>query len=243
MHSLRPELDHLATSFPAAPVVGGDITTLQALITDHLPEWPRASELCELYLEQAPWFFGAITRRQLLEELLPLFYGEALELQHSYGSSPPSHESPQTNLVVSSSAFSRPSDSGATAHELALLFVVFCFGALTDPNLPPAPNNAEASMYYQLTRASLNLEPVLDRPPSVATVQTLSLMGIYQGLVADENSIESTWALMGLACKLAQSVSPTLHIYLYNSHAYRLDQVGLRESRTLRVKSEIKAPY
>ena len=32
-------------------------------------------------------------------------------------------------------------------------------------------------------------------------------MGIYQGLVADENSIENTWSLMGLACKLAQSVS------------------------------------
>ena len=52
----------------------------------------------------------------------------------------------------------------------------------------------------------VNLEPVLDRPPSVATVQTLSLMGIYQGLVADENSIENTWSLMGLSCKLAQSV-------------------------------------
>ena len=31
-------------------------------------------------------------------------------------------------------------------------------------------------------------------------------MGIYQGLVADENSIENTWSLMGLSCKLAQSV-------------------------------------
>ena len=63
---------------------------------------------------------------------------------------------------------------------LALLFVVFCFGALTDPNLPPAPLNKEATTYYELTRAALNLEPVLDRAPSVATVQTLSLMGIYQ---------------------------------------------------------------
>ena len=58
--------------------------------------------------------------------------------------------------------------------------MVFCFGALTDPILPPAPYNVEAEQYFQLTRAAMNVEPVIDRPPSVVTVQTLSLMGIYQ---------------------------------------------------------------
>jgi hypothetical protein len=48
---------------------------------------------------------------------------------------------------------------------------------------------------------------VLERPASVATVQTLSLMAIYEGICSRENSIETTWALMGLACKLSQSVS------------------------------------
>jgi hypothetical protein len=33
-------------------------------------------------------------------------------------------------------------------------------------------------------------------------------MAIYQGMVGNQDSIESTWALMGLATKLAQSVSP-----------------------------------
>ncbi|KAE9400033.1 hypothetical protein BT96DRAFT_993345 [Gymnopus androsaceus JB14] len=31
-------------------------------------------------------------------------------------------------------------------------------------------------------------------------------MGIYEGMQSGENSIESTWALMGLATKLAQSI-------------------------------------
>lgn len=48
---------------------------------------------------------------------------------------------------------------------------------------------------------------IFERPPSVATVQAISLMAIYEGICSGENSIESTWALMGLACKLAQSVS------------------------------------
>lgn len=60
------------------------------------------------------------------------------------------------------------------------MLVVFCFGALTDARLPAAPHNREAERYYQLARAALSLEPVLDRPPSVATVQVLSLMAIYQ---------------------------------------------------------------
>ncbi|CAL1710217.1 unnamed protein product [Somion occarium] len=57
-----------------------------------------------------------------------------------------------------------------------------------------------------MTKAALNLKPVLDGNPSVATVQTLSLMGIYQGMVSDDNSIEITWAYMGLSCRLAQSI-------------------------------------
>ena len=101
------------------------------------------------------------------------------------------------------------SDTGVKggAHDLALLFVIFCFGALTDMELLAAPDNVEAEQFYQLTKASLTLEPILERPPSVATVQTLSLMAIYEGLCSGENSIESTWTLMGLATKLAQSVA------------------------------------
>jgi hypothetical protein len=40
-------------------------------------------------------------------------------------------------------------------------------------------------------------------------------MAIYEGICSGENSIESTWALMGLACKLAQSVSFLFH-YLFD---------------------------
>ncbi|KII91782.1 hypothetical protein PLICRDRAFT_136237 [Plicaturopsis crispa FD-325 SS-3] len=184
-----PELPHsvrqLASAFPL-PAIGFDSMSLDVLAKAFLPGWEEASHLCELYLEQAPWFFGAVTKRQLVDELIPLWYHEA-----------PMPPTADNQLEPG---------SGGSAHELALLFVIFCFGALTDLNQPPAPDNPNAEQYYQLTRAALALEPVLDRPPSVATVQTLSLMAIYQGLCSGENSIESTWALMGLSTKLAQSV-------------------------------------
>jgi len=58
-----------------------------------------------------------------------------------------------------------------------------------------------------LADAKSSKNGILDRPPSVATVQTFSLMAIYEGLCSGENSIESTWVLFGLATKLSQSVS------------------------------------
>ncbi|KAI0816939.1 fungal-specific transcription factor domain-containing protein [Trametes gibbosa] len=227
---LPPELNRLAATFPSGPA---DIPLfdLQELIHTYLPSWQRAAQLRDLYLEQAPWFFGAVSQRQVNEEVLPLFYEEAAEEARArvqMGASAPSSDV-TGKLGSSAEAFNLPTPSTQpSSHDLALMLVLFCFGALTDPTLPPAPHNEEASRYYQLTRAALSLEPVLDRPPSVTTVQTLSLMGIYQGMVADEHSIETTWALMGLSSKLAQSVS--LH---RDSARWKLSSSEVQKRRAL----------
>lgn len=175
------ELNRLAATFPSGPT-NLPIYDLQDLMQGYLPDWQRATELRDLYLEQAPWFFGAVTQRQLDDEVLPLFYEEAadaLRARVQMGSS--AAGAGKGALGTSAEAFNLPGASTqSSSHDMALMLVVFCFGALTDPTLPPAPNNEEAARYYQLTRAALSLEPVLDRPPSVTTVQALSLMGIYQ---------------------------------------------------------------
>ncbi|KAH0831116.1 hypothetical protein J3R83DRAFT_13682 [Lanmaoa asiatica] len=199
LSDLPGPVKHLSNTFPLAPVFT-DAVDLNYLVQNHLPPWQRARQLCELYLSQAPWFFGAVTKRQLLEECLPLWYSEASDLIL------PGSVAPSTQLSPSDGS-TQQQPQGKTSHELALLFVIFCFGALTDNSLPPAPDNEEANMYCYLTRAALNLEPVLDRPPSVTTIQTLALLAIYQGLVSGENSIECTWGVFGLATKLAQSVA------------------------------------
>ncbi|KAF9463262.1 fungal-specific transcription factor domain-containing protein [Collybia nuda] len=193
---LPTTINNLANAFPLGSNVQLVGITLDQIVRSFLPSWHEAWRLCELYLEQAPWFFGAVTKRQLHEEMLPLWYNEAPKPLASSASPPETTVNPVNH--------GPPIKGGA--HELALLFVIFCFGALTDMALPPAPDNQEAEQYYQLTKAALTLEPVLERPPSVATVQTLSLMAIYEGLCSGENSIESTWALMGIATKLSQSI-------------------------------------
>lgn len=185
--------------------------SLDYFLHNYLPSWDEAYRLTGLYLEQAPWFFGSVTKRQLVEELLPLWYEQAPRAQGSPDDGSTSQTGAQLPLTIT------PMKGGA--HELGLLFIIFCFGALTDMNLPPAPENTLAEQYYTLTKAVLSLEPILDRPPSVSTVQVLSLMvgeqrpeihlqltimskAIYEGLKSGENSIESTWALMGVSCPI-----------------------------------------
>jgi len=209
-------------------------------LLNFLPKWEEAWKLSQLYLEQAPWFFGAVTKVQLLDEMLPLWYFEARG-QTPDGSSNGGSPLGSVSLVDGSasgyiqgydgqvvtdtaspgSCTSSSSSSSATihakashqqslsrsAHDLALLFMIFCFGALTDVNLLPAPENPISEDFFQLTKAALVLEPVLERAPSVATVQTLSLMAIYEGICSRDGSVERTWGIFGLAVKLAQSVS------------------------------------
>ncbi|KAJ7031566.1 hypothetical protein C8F04DRAFT_959994 [Mycena alexandri] len=191
------------SSFPfsSSAVAGVDLDYL----TTQLPPYAESLRLSELYLSQAPWFFGAVTKDQVMEEILPLWFPD---------------DAPGSRQAASAREGSLPPTG--SAHDLALLYVIFCFGALADAALPfPTSHNTttvaedlqanatgphDCEYYYRLTKAALTLEPVLEGPPSVATVQALALMAIYEGLCAGENSIESTWAIFGLSTKLAQSV-------------------------------------
>ncbi|KAF8909644.1 hypothetical protein CPB84DRAFT_1765097 [Gymnopilus junonius] len=247
--SLPPSIRTLAASFPLAPALSASnstgsmgsssssfgtsslstsstsslsqTVTLQTLSSNYLPPYVEALRLVNLYLDQAPWFFGAVTQRQIESELLPLWYGEAAAAASLVPVVPAGGLDPSARGLGPVANGTPPPPRAGTSHDLALLFVIFCFGFLTDTNLPSAPDNTPAEKYYQLTKAALTLDPtatagapekvsrngILERPPSVATVQTLSLMAIYEGICSGENSIESTWALMGLACKLSQSVN------------------------------------
>jgi hypothetical protein len=160
------------------------------LTANYVPSWEEALRLVRLYLEYAPWFFCAIAKEQIQNEILPLWYDEIDP------KNPPS-----------ASTFVEVNRTKRTGHDLALLFMVFCYGAQSDRNYPAAPENPLSERYYALAKAALNLEGVLERRPSVATVQVVAMMGIYEGLRATEDSIESTWIIMGLATRLAQSVS------------------------------------
>lgn len=100
--------------------------------------------------------------------MLPLWYEEAASQQQNSPSSPDGQTlrdiSPPRN--TSSPPSFNPGQQHipshprtGNSHDLALLFVIFCFGSLTDTNLPSPPDNIPAEKFYQLTKVSLSLDP------------------------------------------------------------------------------------
>lgn len=184
---LPSSITSLATSFPLAlslpPPESSSLThfenqpiTLHTLTTHYLPIYSEALRLVRIYLEQAPWFFGAVTQRQIEEEMLPQWYEEAAALvsspqqQKQASSSPgaqtPTDNSPSRNTSLSPSITTTSTGTSGqlqprigNSHDLALLFMIFCFGSLTDVNLPSPPDNIPAERFYQLTKVSLTLDP------------------------------------------------------------------------------------
>ncbi|KAH8832430.1 hypothetical protein DL96DRAFT_1492094 [Flagelloscypha sp. PMI_526] len=86
-----------------------------------------------------------------------------------------------------------------SSHTLALLFIVIGFGAHMDSKSPPM--NPEALMYYHLSRASLSLESVLERP-TLEGIQALIVMAHFM-FFADID--EPRWMIMGLVIKMTYS--------------------------------------
>ncbi|KAF9247205.1 fungal-specific transcription factor domain-containing protein [Melanogaster broomeanus] len=99
-----------------------------------LPPYPRATTLCETYLENAAWIFRPISREELINEVLVPVYAFVQD---------------RNNTEVS-------------PHTVSLLYMVFAHGALTDLTLPPY--NTEAEDYFHLGRLAISLQSVLDLP-------------------------------------------------------------------------------
>jgi transcription factor-like protein len=91
------------------------------------------------------------------------------------------------------------------SHRLSVMFMVLAIGSLMDTRLPSY--NVEAEKYHQLARAALFQNNIFDEP-TLGAVQALYLMSFYLFL-SDRHGASggSRWAIMGMAVKLAQSVS------------------------------------
>lgn len=202
---LPQDLRMFSQAFPFTPM--GPSGAVRELIEGHLPNWERASYLAQTYCEQAGWLYHGVSKDQIMDELLPIHYSDG----------PP-----------------KATDDNKSAHELALLFLVFALGALVD--LTQEPENAEAEHYHQIARAAICLQPVLEKP-SLVTIQALHMLSIYNAmsgneLSAKETSMETTWSLIVLAAHLSQTVCLIIllrDVRLLVLIRFPFYQVGLRE--------------
>ena len=165
---LPPTYAHIASSFPFGyspsftippniNINGTAKPTLQSLIAHFLPPYDEATRLCGLYLQQAPWFFGAVREEQIGGEMLPMWYGvgESAFCGSGNGQSQSQSQGGSQGGIASGSG---GGGLGGTSHDLALLFMIFCFGHTTDVNLPAPPENLPADKYYQLAKVALTVD-------------------------------------------------------------------------------------
>ncbi|KAF7969994.1 hypothetical protein HWV62_25424 [Athelia sp. TMB] len=152
------------------------------MLLSYLPPTPRAWSLLESYMENASWVFQPLRREHLIEDILTPIYNAKKERENPI----PGKE----RTVIS-------------PHKIAVLFLVFGLGANMDFTLPP--NNTQGEEYHHYARAAMTLRSVFDAP-TMETVQALLLMAHFRGSAGEQYTRDSTWALIGLGCKLAQGM-------------------------------------
>jgi hypothetical protein len=86
-------------------------------------------------------------------------------------------------------------------HQISVFFTVLAAGALFDNHPSPL---ASSEQYYTLARAVLGLSSILEGP-TCAAIQALFIMVEVLAFL-DRNVNEEKWILMGMCCRLAQSV-------------------------------------
>ncbi|KAJ7179896.1 fungal-specific transcription factor domain-containing protein [Mycena crocata] len=200
---LSVEIARLSNSFPFS--AGGPPGRALDLLFDCLPEQPRAWSLCETYMEQCAWQFRPIGREEIIDDFLTPIY-KSLRDRKSWNSDA---DFPHT----------------ISPHRVAVLFMLFALGALVDLTLEP--HNTESEHYYHASRASLALRSVFDSP-EMATVQAVLLMSSYHNMGGRRYTLESSWSLMCLGSKLAQSLG--LH---RDSARWNMDPKTVNRRRSL----------
>ncbi|KAH9933330.1 fungal-specific transcription factor domain-containing protein [Fomitopsis serialis] len=141
----------------------------QSILPTSLPWLSYAFPLASLYFKHAAWMYTPIPESEFYGTVLSRFYEIA-------------------DWSDQDSDYS---------HKMAILFMVFAMGSLLD--LDTAPQSVEAARYYQLGRAALSLDSILEHQ-TIPAIQALILMCHFMFL---SNIDGPRWVVMGLATKLA----------------------------------------
>ncbi|EMD39039.1 hypothetical protein CERSUDRAFT_133798 [Gelatoporia subvermispora B] len=167
------ELPWLNHTFPFASTVDETAVGVRQQIIQLLPDAAKARQLAEIYYKHAAWMYTPLPEAEFYGSIFPRIYG-------------PMEISPDQDSMAS--------------HRLAVMYLVLALGTLLDLERPSF--SPEATRYYQLGRAALSLDSVLESQ-SIPAIQALVLMCHFMFLSFVEGP---RWALMGLAVKLAQSL-------------------------------------
>lgn len=110
---------------------------------------PTARYLADAYFENAAWMYHPVTKEYFYEVIFARIYPDI---------------GPESPTDVETDR-----DSGSyESHRLALLFIVLAVGILVDLKRPS--HDAEAVKYFQLSKAALSINSILEEP-SITAIQ------------------------------------------------------------------------
>lgn len=184
--SLSIDVLQLSDIFPFGSE--GTSSNKMEILLGHLPIQARAWSLCETYLEHMSWSFSPLKRDEIVDDYLTPIYKWYKGRQ--------------------ATAFTDEYPPTVTPHRLAVLFMIFALGAMTDLTLEPCRfslfalkyispplisflDNSESETYHLLARAALSTRSVYESP-EIATVQAILLMAIFHGSGSKRHTIESS---------------------------------------------------
>jgi len=157
---------------------GHNFQDRMSMLMESLPDSASASALCENYVNSYTWFFRPLSRGELFQGLL------APILSHRNSGGRPDVGQRLTQ-----------------PHKMAVLFFVFAIATSTDKS-----HVTESDRYYQFGRVALSMRSVSDAP-QLDTIQAVSLMAAYIANTGEKHAVEEGWSYLGLAIRLAISVS------------------------------------
>ena len=158
----------------------GGITNAQTLVEGHLPSWERAQELAAVYFQQVSPYFRAVTRAQLIDDMMPVIYRRQASL---------------------------PDEDYSGPHDLALLFIIFAVASLVQPE--PSKDLSEHFHQVAKAALALQPVLEKTSIVTIQALHLLSVYNAMSGVdLESESSMEITWSLVTLAAHLSQTVSP-----------------------------------
>ncbi|KAF7356822.1 putative transcriptional regulatory protein C1F7.11c [Mycena venus] len=204
--AMPTDVPWIAYAFPFSANISKTGRDVRQSLLNLLPRTSVAQRFCDIYYRHAAWMYTPINESDFYETIFQPIYDPN---GTSYGS--------------------------VSSHNLSVLYMVLALGTLMDLDMPAhSPEASHSSLrateYYQLSRAALAIDSVLEEP-SIAGIQALVLMCHYMFWADIEGP---RWVLMGLVVKLAHSIGLREHLADYrDSGRWNLDAEETHRRRCL----------
>ncbi|EPT00931.1 hypothetical protein FOMPIDRAFT_1162266 [Fomitopsis schrenkii] len=166
---LPTTLPWLSYTFPIGETVLESVPSVRSHLASCLPDAMEARRLGDLYFKHAAWMYTPIPESEFNETVFSRFYKGA-----GYADQDPDY-----------------------SHKLSVLFMVLAMGSLL--NVEDSMPSPDAARYYQLGRAALSLDSILEHH-TIPAIQALIVMCHFMFL---SNIDGPRWIVMGIATKMA----------------------------------------